>query len=311
MRAVIGVTDNSWAEFLRARPALTEANFWLPGASANFKALKTGEPFMFKTHWPQNQIVGGGFFSGFVELSIAEAWQLFGEGNGVPSEAALLAAIAGYRKGLVDRSTRIGCVLLRDLFFAPAGQEMPAPGDFAKNIVRFKGYDLAASGSHVDLMFNAMLDVSEIRVSDEYDGMPSVVPGPVFGREVLTKQRAGQRAFKGLVLGSYERQCAITGNHIAPTLQAAHIRPVSSQGENLVSNGLLLRSDVHTLFDLGYLGIDLKHRLLVSPRLKSEWGNGKEFYDRSGSTIRLPLNRSDRPSRESIEWHLDEVFKSA
>lgn len=310
MRAVVGVTDNKWASFLRERPTLTEANFWLPSA-ARFKALTTGEPFLFKTHWPENLLVGGGFFSGYAELSIAEAWEHFQQGNGVADEASLVRAISSYRKQPVDSSARIGCVLLRDIFFAHPGGELPGPSDFAKNIVKYKGYDLDAPGAQVDLMFSALLDNSQIRLADDYTGLPSMVSGPVYGRERLTKVRAGQQAFKGLVLASYERQCAITGNHIAPTLQAAHIRPISNQGQNLVSNGLLLRSDVHTLFDLGYLGVDPKHRLMVSPRLRSEWGNGQEFYDRAGHQIRLPRNRSDRPDREAIEWHLDEVFKSA
>ena len=64
MRAVIGVTDNRWAAFLRDRPQLTEANFWLPSGHAAFKALGVGEPFLFKTHHPDNQLVGGGFYSG-------------------------------------------------------------------------------------------------------------------------------------------------------------------------------------------------------------------------------------------------------
>lgn len=65
-----------------------------------------------------------------------------------------------------------------------------------------------------------------------------------------------------------------SGN-IVPVLQAAHIRPVSVEGENRVDNGLLLRSDVHTLFDRGYLGVHPERKtLLVIPRLRAEWGTG-------------------------------------
>ena len=140
---------------------------------------------------------------------------------------------------------------------------------------------------------------------------PTIVSGPVFGLDRLTKQRAGQQAFKGLVLTSYERRCAITGNHIRPILHAAHIRPVSEQGENTVANGLLLRSDVHTLFDLGYLGLNTRHELQVSPRIREDWGNGKEFYDLAGQPIRVPKNRSNQPEESAVEWHMDTVFKSA
>ncbi len=307
MRAVIGVTDNDWAAYLRDRPYITEANFWTPSPRGSFRALSPGEPFLFKTHWPDNQLVGGGFYSGFAALTVREAWDLFQEGNGAGSEAELATTISRYRKTPPDVTAVIGCVLLRDIFFVREGETIDAPDDFAKNIVRVKGYDLDTTGRHVDVMFDTMLSRAQVRIEDDA-GHASVVPGPVFGRDRLVRARIGQRAFQGLVLTSYERRCAITGNHIRPTLQAAHIRPVADEGQNRVDNGLLLRSDVHTLFDLGYLGINQRYELQVSHRLREEWGNGREFYDLAGEIIRVPQTRANRPDRAAIEWHLDTVF---
>ncbi|MDQ1720946.1 MAG: putative restriction endonuclease, partial [Pseudonocardiales bacterium] len=82
-------------------------------------------------------------------------------------------------------------------------------------------------------------------------------------------------------------------------------------GEHRLDNGLLLRSDVHTLFDRGYLGIDPKYRLLVSRRLREEFGNGEQFYSRAGQTINVPERRHDRPNPEFLEWHVDEVFQAS
>ena len=308
MRAVVGLTDNAWAAFLRARPHLTEANFWLPSPTAGFKALRPGEPFLFKTHHPQNQLVGGGFFSGFEVLSVAEAWRFFGEGNGVSSLDDLARSIGRYRKVEPSPSLQIGCVMLRDLFFCEPEGALPAPADFAPNIVRFKGYDLDGRDSPLERQLQALLDRSTIRLQDELDGTPSVVPGPVFGLPVLSARRAGQASFKGLVLASYHRRCAVTGGHMSPTLQAAHIRPVSAGGQNAVRNGLLLRSDVHTLFDAGYLGVNERHELQVSTRLWTDFGNGKEFYARHGEVIGLPDKRADRPAPEAVTWHMDTVF---
>ena len=96
-------------------------------------------------------------------------------------------------------------------------------------------------------------------------------------------------------------------------LEAAHIRPVGRQGENRLDNGLLLRSDVHTLFDGGYLGVHSeKKTLLVSPRLRAEWGNGEEFYQQaaSGEPIRMPARVVDRPHVDFLTWHVDTVFKT-
>ncbi len=112
------------------------------------------------------------------------------------------------------------------------------------------------------------------------------------------------------MLDAYGRRCAVTGDR-RPVLQAAHIRPLPEGGEHRLDNGLLLRSDVHTLYDRGYLAVDPRHRLLVSPRLREEFGNGEQFYARERQPIALPAPRLDRPGREFLEWHLDEVFQAS
>ena len=79
-----------------------------------------------------------------------------------------------------------------------------------------------------------------------------------------------------------------------------------------MDNGLLLRSDVHTLFDRGYLGVHPQTKtLLVSPRLRSEWDNGDEFYARAASAepIHMPERMIDRPHIDFLTWHADTVFQ--
>jgi putative restriction endonuclease len=136
-------------------------------------------------------------------------------------------------------------------------------------------------------------------------------PGPVLGDPRLAPYRLGRQSFKAVVLDAYHRRCAISGTHIPPVLQAAHIRPVKNGGEHRLDNGLLLRSDIHILFDRGYLGVDPRYRLLVSPRLRADFRNGDQFYVKAGQVIELPEHRVDRPGREFLEWHLDEVFLKA
>ena len=92
-----------------------------------------------------------------------------------------------------------------------------------------------------------------------------------------------------MVLDAYHRSCAISGTHIALVLQAAHIRPVTAGGEHRLDNGLLLRSDIHTLFDRGYLAVDPAYRLRVSPRLRQDFQNGDQFYAQAGQVIDLPI----------------------
>ena len=97
-----------------------------------------------------------------------------------------------------------------------------------------------------------------------------------------------------------------------PSAPSAHIKPVADGGEWFwINNGLLLRSDVHTLYDGGYLAVDTSHRLQVSPRLHDDFGNGQQYYAKGGQLIELPERRLDRPHRDFLEWHLDTVFKAS
>ena len=86
---------------------------------------------------------------------------------------------------------------------------------------------------------------------------------------------------------------------------------MSKGGEHRLDNGVLLRSDVHTMFDRGYLGVTPDYKLQVSARLRADFGNGDEFYAKHGEIIRLPQHQSDRPNSEFLEWHMDEVFKAS
>lgn len=126
----------------------------------------------------------------------------------------------------------------------------------------------------------------------------------------LVRPRLGQQSFRAVVLNAYGRRCAVTGDRIRPVLEAAHIRPIANGGEHRIDNGMLMRSDVHTLFDRGYLGVDQRHELHVSPRLRTEFGNGEHFYALRERAVALPPTRSSRPSREFLEWHMDTVFKA-
>lgn len=63
-----------------------------------------------------------------------------------------------------------------------------------------------------------------------------------------------------------------------PVLNAAHIKPYAEDGPHEVRNGLLLREDLHTLFDRGYMTITKDYRVEVSKRIKEDYGNGKEYY---------------------------------
>ncbi|QSB16684.1 HNH endonuclease [Natronosporangium hydrolyticum] len=308
MRAYVGVTDGEWYRYLAERPTLDEVNFWRPSGARRFRSLHPGEPFFFKTHYPHNRVVGGGFYSGFVALPVSEAWELYGESNGVSSLAALRRQIAQYRRTPIEpwEDPVIGCVLIRDTrFFEPDYPSDPPP-DFAPNLVQGRRYDLAEHPA-VEYFSGLITRLLGVRIELDYSE-PWHLPGPTYGDPRLAPQRLGQRAFQAVVLDAYARRCAITGSRIRPVLQAAHVLPLPRGGQHRLDNGLLLRSDIHTLYDRGYLGVDPKHRLLVSPRLRSDFGNGEQLYRIAGEPIAVPERPADRPNREFLERHLDEVY---
>jgi putative restriction endonuclease len=307
VRAYVGVTDDSWYRFLAARPEVTEVNFWQPSGGREFRVLAPGEPFFFKTHYPHNKVVGGGFFSDSARLRVSEAWEFFGPANGAGSVEQMRARIGHYRRAPIGAGEDpvIGCLFVRDVRFFLEDVLPAPPPRFAPNIVQGKSYDLADPS--VAPYFGELLQLILGAVVELDFSQPWHRPGPVFGDPRLAPYRLGQRSFQAVVLEAYHRRCSISGTHIPPVLQAAHIRPVTKGGEHRLDNGLLLRSDIHTLFDRGYLGVDPKFGLLVSPRLRAD---GDQFYAQAGQVIELPERRADRPGRESLEWHLDEVFQA-
>lgn len=308
LRAFIAVTDSDWYAFLAGRPELIEVNFWQPGGKRLFRTLHQGELFLFKLHAPDNYLVGGGFFVTASLLPVSIAWDTFGAMNGVASLSEMRSRIEYYRgiSPSPDEDYVIGNIILAQPFFFAREGWIPVPAGYSKHVVSGMTYDLG-NGDGRDLLHALQAQVT----SAEPGAQRSMVSEPgvqMFSDPRLVRRRLGQGAFRVLVTDNYDRQCAVTREHTLPVLEAAHIRPVASGGRHEVANGLLLRSDVHTLFDRGYLTVTPQYELRVSPRLKADWRNGRVYYAIDGEKIVLPADRSCWPSREQLEWHADTVF---
>jgi putative restriction endonuclease len=299
VRSYIGVADDAWYQLLSTRLEVPEVNFWRPGGGEGFRTepLTLGEPFFFKAHAPRNRIVGGGFYSGSVKLSVSEAWQLLGRANGVANLGQMLEQVARYRREEVtpQYDPVINCTFIRDVRFFSEEIGIEPPPDFKLSIVQGKSYD-----------------VDDPKVSGYFgDLIQLLLGGPIPSEPRLTVGRLGGQAFKAVVQSAYHGRCAITGSNIRPVLEAAHIRPVAQGGDHRLDNGLLLRSDVHTMFDHGYLSVDSEYGLLVSPRLREEFGSGEDFYAKRGHRIALPDMPGDRPAHVVLQWHVENVFKAS
>lgn len=142
---------------------------------------------------------------------MSEAWDLFGEGNGAGSLAEMQARVGRYRRQPIGprEDPLIGCIVVRDTRFFGVSKVAEPPPNFAPNIVQGKSYDLAeplAAGYFTDLLHRLLHVPVEIDVSQ-----PWHQPGPVYGDPRLAPRRLGQKAFQAVVLGAYDRRCAITG----------------------------------------------------------------------------------------------------
>lgn len=214
--------------------------------------------------------------------------------------------IAKLRRTPIEPSENpaIGCILLAEPFFFPEAQWTPIPSDFSLNIVQGKTYD-NGDGASGQALWAAVTD--RLRIGAGIDVGPATiaaVEGERYGEPVLVRPRLGQGTFRVIVTDTYERRCAITGERTLPVLEAAHIKPYSLGGPHDPENGLLLRSDLHTLLDQRYMTIDADElKVVVSPRIREEFENGRDYYQLHGRAIRLPRETDTLPSREYLVFH--------
>jgi HNH endonuclease len=110
--------------------------------------------------------------------------------------------------------------------------------------------------------------------------------------------RRGQQGFRTSLIDAYAGQCAITGCSIVDILEAAHVRGYLGEYTNRVDNGLLLRTDLHTLFDLHRIWIDEAFVVRVAESLR---GSEYEIYD--GQKLRLPKKPAHHPKPEHLAHH--------
>lgn len=122
------------------------------------------------------------------------------------------------------------------------------------------------------------------------------------------RPRLGQGSFRILVTDAYERRCAVTAERVLPVLEAAHIRPYARGGEHRIENGLLLRSDLHTLFDRGYVTVTPDLHVEVSRRIRDDFHNGRHYYTLHGHPVRDPADPTQRPAPAFLQWHNEEAF---
>ena len=312
MLGLIAVTDHEWYQFLAAQPGgLDEVNFWRPSDTRTPRQLSVGAPVFFKLRkryggW----IVGYGIFAHHDVFPAWLAWENFEQKNGAATFAEMRERIERLRadRSPLQHSTgdyEIGCLMLAQPQFFAQDDWIRPPSDWPENAVQGKAYDLAR-GEGARIWAECLARGPGRLRPPESRERPS---RERYGEPTLVQPRLGQGIFRSEVIAAYGRACAVTGEHSLPVLEAAHIRPYSNDGQHEVSNGLLLRSDVHRLFDKGYVAVDPQHRFLVSKRLKQDYENGRSYYPLHGKTIATPGRLDFRPDPVNLTWHLESCFK--
>ena len=128
------------------------------------------------------------------------------------------------------------------------------------------------------------------------------------GAPHTVQPRLGQGTFRIAVTSVYGA-CAVSGEHSLPALEAAHVRPYADGGMHALPNGLLLRADVHRLYDAGYVTITPDHRFRVSHDLAEDFHNGREYERFAGRAISVPRTLMDQPDPQLLDWHSAVVFR--
>lgn len=286
----ISPTDNEWFTFLKESGYNSFINFWTP-TPWNIKKLHIGDRWYFLLKSPVRKIGGFGEFFEYKNLKAIDAWNEFGIRNGCLTKAEFIGKIQSYIEknskkvspfSVTINEYKIGCITLNNCAFWDEENYKDLSSfniKFPSQIVKqkyFKQEDSLADLSSDIELFNL---ISEPR--EEYKSIANL--------------RKGQNEFKRKIMKAYDNRCCISGETCPELLEAAHIQPYLSNNSNHIQNGLLLRIDLHRLFDNGLLHIDDDYIIHVSSQLVS-----LDYQRYHGKQIFLPKKQSSHPSRDAL-----------
>jgi putative restriction endonuclease len=239
---------------------------------------------------PIRKIGGYGQFVEYKNLSVNDAWNKYGFKNGCTSKQELIDKLDKYKasNSSDERSvtdSEIGCIVLTNAVYYDDDKFLDLDNyeiDFSRFIVKIKYYKE-----------NDPLEISTISTAKDFELLPTTLEKLKKSR--LVTERKGQGNFRAIITNAYSNKCCITSERTPELLEAAHIQPYLDENSNHVKNGLLLRIDLHKLYDNGLLYVDESFKIHISPEVKSEY-----YQKLNGLTIRVPENNNFRPSKEAL-----------
>ena len=280
----IAVTDRSWFDYQRSHAYIDDVNFWTP-SDWNPTRLQSGDFFIFKLKGSGDIIGGYGTFVKYKYQSLEHTWNEFGRKNGFNNKEDFIATLTSFP---TCRGNTCGCIILKDVVYFDDHEQKSrqqlgikkSPGQRYSYVDEFPFLNLQPPTSNYSLVLP----------TEKEKKMQSIT------------QRVGQGEFHTAVSKAYKNACCVTGETIPELLQAAHIQDYYNKNSNHIQNGLLLRIDIHKLFDSGLLYIEETNRdeaefiVRLSSLVKSEL-----YQQLDGKRISLPDNRADWPSSAALQ----------
>lgn len=197
--------------------------------------------------------------------------------------------------------------LRRDLFTIKSNRVILRPGITPlKALARIRSgptykHDPVVREAAKDQYFDKQMDRAAKKSEREGDFDPKNAKE---GREKIERAitlRRGQPQFRKKLLEAYGGRCAITDCDCPDGLEAAHILPYRGDDTNHIQNGILLRSDIHTLFDIGKIGFaPISHKVVITKSL-----SGTVYGKLKGKKLRVPSQQDNRPNEEALRQHLE------
>lgn len=292
----IAPTDIGWFTHLRREKIVNDINFWTP-TPWNVKMNK-GDRLYFMLKSPIRRIGGGGYFQSYQNMTVEQAWDRYGIKNGFDTREDFVDSLTKHRskntsnKNRLNEESLIGCIILEHVVFLDDDKLIELESEskivFQKQIVTTKQYD----DKEDDLLDRIFRD-GGTRTDNEFSLVdPDIEKDKV---SALVTKRFGQGKFRADISEIYLNRCCVTGEETPELLEAAHIQPYKSDSSNNKKNGLLLRVDIHKLFDKGLMYIDEKYTIHISPFVKSD-----NYRLLEGQKISLPNNVNDYPSLAAL-----------
>jgi hypothetical protein len=284
---------------LRSHNFHDNVNFWRK--EKRQVRLPEGSRFYFKLRGSRS-IAGRAVFRRQFAMPIRQAWQLFGMRNGVTSYQELRRKEVDVL-GVTDDT--LNCLVLDEVEILEPGEYPQLSPDFVatQNPKDFPEGSLPQIESSFSSAIAAGLSGIEAQLATDglFDPRSVTVAREACLRAIV--MRRGRTDFRHMLMDAYDLKCAVTGTEVGPALEAAHLYPYNGAETNALQNGILLRADWHTLFDLGLWTLDDDYRIIVASEITSE------VYQKYHQTLmRLPRVVSQHPSSKAIKWHRSKVF---